>query len=99
MIKAIAVDDEILTLKIIETFASKIDDVSLETTFHKQSDAEKYLRKFPVDLIFMDIQMPNKNGLDFYKSLSQDTKVIDRFSGMVWSLWDGHGKWSRKYGI
>lgn len=86
MIKAIAVDDEILTLKIIETFASKIDDISLETTFHKQSDAEKYLRKFPVDLICMDIQMPNKNGLDFYKSLSQDTKVIDRFSGMVWSL-------------
>jgi len=76
MIKAIAVDDEILALKIIETFASKIDSISLEKTFHKQSDAEKYLRKFPVDLIFMDIQMPSKNGLEFYKSLSQDIKVI-----------------------
>ena len=76
MIKAIAIDDEILALKIIETFASKIDELSLEKTFHKQSDAEKYLRKFPVDLIFLDIQMPNKNGLDFYKDLSQDTKVI-----------------------
>lgn len=76
MIKAIAIDDEILALKIIETFASKTEGISLEKTFHKQSDAEKYLRKFPVDLIFMDIQMPNKNGLDFYKSLSQDIKVI-----------------------
>jgi len=76
MIKAIAIDDEILALKIIETFASKIENMSLEKTFNKQSDAEKYLRKFPVDLIFLDIQMPNKNGLDFYKSLSQDTKVI-----------------------
>ena len=76
MIKAIAIDDEILALKIIETFASKMEGISLEKTFHKQSDAEKYLRKFPVDLIFMDIQMPNKNGLDFYKSLSQDIKVI-----------------------
>lgn len=76
MIKAIAIDDEILALKIIETFASKIEGINLEKTFHKQSDAEKYLRKFPVDLIFMDIQMPNKNGLDFYKSLSQDIKVI-----------------------
>ncbi|MCD9853508.1 LytTR family DNA-binding domain-containing protein [Epilithonimonas sp. JDS] len=76
MIKAIAIDDEILALKIIETFASKVEGINLEKTFHKQSDAEKYLRKFPVDLIFMDIQMPNKNGLDFYKSLSQDVKVI-----------------------
>lgn len=76
MIKAIAIDDEVLALKIIETFASKIEDLSLEKTFNKQSDAEKYLRKFPVDLIFMDIQMPNRNGLDFYKTLSQDTKVI-----------------------
>lgn len=76
MIKAIAIDDEILALKIIETFASKMEGISLEKTFHKQSDAEKYMRKFPVDLIFMDIQMPNKNGLDFYKSLSQDIKVI-----------------------
>lgn len=76
MIKAIAIDDEILALKIIETFASKVEGISLEKTFHTQSDAEKYLRKFPVDLIFMDIQMPNKNGLDFYKSLSQDIKVI-----------------------
>lgn len=76
MIKAIAIDDEILALKIIETFASKIENMSLEKTFNKQSDGEKYLRKFPVDLIFLDIQMPNKNGLDFYKSLSQDTKVI-----------------------
>lgn len=76
MIKAIAIDDEVLALKIIETFASKIEDLNLEKTFNKQSDAEKYLRKFPVDLIFMDIQMPNRNGLDFYKTLSQDTKVI-----------------------
>lgn len=76
MIKAIAIDDEILALKIIETFASKVEGITLEKTFHKQSDAEKYLRKFPVDLIFMDIQMPNKNGLDFYKSLSRDVKVI-----------------------
>lgn len=76
MIKAIAIDDEILALKIIEAFADKIDDISLEKTFHVQSDAEKYLRKFPVDLIFMDIQMPNRSGLDFYKTLSKDIKVI-----------------------
>lgn len=76
MIKAIALDDEILALKIIENYAGKIENLSLEKTFNKVSDAQKYLNKFPVDLIFLDIQMPAKNGLDFYKSISQDTKVI-----------------------
>ena len=76
MIKAIALDDEILALKILEKYASEIGNLSLEKTFHKQSDAQKYLNKFPVDLLFLDIEMPSKNGMDFYKSISQKTKVI-----------------------
>lgn len=76
MIRAIALDDEPLALKIIEAYCEKIDFLQLEKTFNKQSDALKYLNKFPVDLIFLDINMPNKNGLDFYKSISQNTKVI-----------------------
>ena len=76
MIKAIALDDEILALKIIENYSEKIDNLSLEKVFNKQSDAQKYLNKYPVDLIFLDIEMPAKNGLDFYKSISQNTKVI-----------------------
>jgi DNA-binding LytR/AlgR family response regulator len=76
MIKAIALDDEILALKIIENYAEKIENLSLEKIFNTQSDAQKYLNKFPVDLIFLDIEMPSKNGMDFYKSISQHTKVI-----------------------
>lgn len=76
MIKAIALDDEILALKIIENYSEKIDNLSLEKVFNKQSDAQKHLNKYPVDLIFLDIEMPAKNGLDFYKSISQNTKVI-----------------------
>ncbi|ANF50035.1 DNA-binding response regulator [Chryseobacterium glaciei] len=76
MIKAIALDDEILALKIIENYAGKIENLSLEKVFNIQSDAQKYLNKFPVDLIFLDIEMPSKNGLDFYKNISQNTKVI-----------------------
>lgn len=76
MIRAIALDDEPLALKIIEAYCEKIDFLQLEKTFNKQSDALKYLNKFPVDLIFLVINMPNKNGLDFYKSISQNTKVI-----------------------
>lgn len=76
MIKAIALDDEILALKIIENYAQRLENLSLEKTFNMQSEAQKYLNKFPVDLIFLDIEMPNKNGLDFYKNISQNTKVI-----------------------
>ncbi|WP_250255722.1 LytTR family DNA-binding domain-containing protein [Chryseobacterium sp. Marseille-Q3244] len=76
MIKAIALDDEILALKIIENYAGNIENLSLEKIFNTQSDAQKYLNKFPVDLIFLDIEMPSKNGMDFYKSISQHTKVI-----------------------
>lgn len=76
MIKAIALDDEILALKIIENFSEKIDNLSLEKMFNTQSEAQKYLNKFPVDLIFLDIEMPTKNGLDFYKNIGQNTKVI-----------------------
>ncbi|WP_294243939.1 LytTR family DNA-binding domain-containing protein [uncultured Chryseobacterium sp.] len=76
MIKAIALDDEILALKIIEAYAGKIENLSLERMFHVQADAQKYLNKFPVDLIFLDIEMPSKNGMDFYNSISQNTKVI-----------------------
>lgn len=76
MIKAIALDDEILALKIIENYAEKIETLSLEKVFNTQSDAQKYLNKFPVDLIFLDIEMPSKNGMDFYKSIPQNTKVI-----------------------
>lgn len=76
MIRAIALDDEILALRIIENYAEKIENLTLEKVFNKQSDAQKHLNKFPVDLLFLDIEMPTKNGLDFYKSISQNTKVI-----------------------
>ena len=76
MIKAIAIDDEPLALKIIAHFCDEIDFMQLEKTFTKPSEAIKYLKKFPVDLLFLDIQMPSKNGLDFYKMLEQETMVI-----------------------
>jgi len=61
---------------VIAHFCEQIDFVSLEKTFTKQSEALKHLKKFPVDLLFLDIQMPNKNGIDFFKLLENDVMVI-----------------------
>lgn len=76
MIKAIALDDEPLALTVIQSFCNRLDNISLEKTFTKPTDALKYLRQFPVDVIFLDIEMPTHNGIDFYKEISQDTHVI-----------------------
>ncbi|MFM2231255.1 MAG: hypothetical protein RL607_2513 [Bacteroidota bacterium] len=76
MIRAIALDDEPLALEIISLFAKSLDFIQLEKTFTKQNEAMKYLRNYPVDLIFLDINMPQKNGIDFFKSLNADPILI-----------------------
>ncbi len=76
MIKAIAIDDEPLALTILEHLCNKNSDVVLEKTFTSQQEAVNYLENFPVDLIFLDIQMPEKDGVSFYKSLQNKPLVI-----------------------
>ena len=76
MLKAIAIDDEPLPLELLQTFCAQTDLISLEKTFSKVGDAQKYLRNFSVDLLFLDIQMPNLSGIDLYKSLEQELMVI-----------------------
>jgi two-component system, LytTR family, response regulator len=76
MIKAIAIDDEPPALKVIETYCEAVDGVSLQRTFTRPSEAERYISKYPVDLIFLDINMPSINGIDFYKSIGRKVMVI-----------------------
>ncbi|MEQ9307989.1 MAG: LytTR family DNA-binding domain-containing protein [Balneolaceae bacterium] len=76
MIKAIAIDDEPLALDVIKALCNTVDFIELDKTFTKPNDALKHLRKFPVDLLFLDIQMPSMTGINLYKSVSQDTMVI-----------------------
>ncbi|NWL01889.1 DNA-binding response regulator [Flavobacterium collinsii] len=76
MIKAIALDDEPLALEILQSLCDTIDYIDLERTFTKSDEAFKYLKKYPVDLLFLDINMPSISGLDFYKKLPHKTMVI-----------------------
>jgi len=74
--KCIALDDEPWALEVLQNFASEHTALSLQNVFTSSLQAAKYLRKFPVDLIFLDIQMPDISGLDFLKSIDQSMMVI-----------------------
>jgi DNA-binding LytR/AlgR family response regulator len=76
MISCIAIDDEPLALDLISNYCTQIDFLDLKKTFTRPSEAALYLGKFPVDLLFLDIQMPDISGIDFYKSLKKDVVVI-----------------------
>tara|TARA_Y100001935_G_scaffold223573_1_gene199110 strand:+ start:8270 stop:8962 length:693 start_codon:yes stop_codon:yes gene_type:complete len=75
-IKAVAIDDEPLALDVIRALCNDVEYVDLEKTFTKPGEALKYLRKYPADLLFLDIQMPSMTGINLYKSVPQDTMVI-----------------------
>lgn len=76
MITAIAIDDEPPALKVMETFCAAFDFITLQKTFTRTDEALRHVRKYPVDLLFLDIQMPSLSGIDFYKSVEQNTLVI-----------------------
>ena len=76
MITAIARDDEPPALKILETFCSNSTKIILLKSYTKPGEALRYLEKFPVDLIFLDIQMPSLSGIAFHKFLKPEVMVI-----------------------
>ena len=72
MIKCIAIDDEPLALKKLVTYIKKIPFLDLVAQCHSATDAQKVIDKQDVDAIFLDINMPDLNGMDFAKSLKQE---------------------------
>lgn len=76
MISTIAVDDELPALSLLENFCNRIDFIELQKIFNKPNEALRYLQQFPVDLLFLDINMPSLTGIDLYKAITQNTMVI-----------------------
>lgn len=76
MIRCIAVDDEPLALQLINEYCSKIPFLNLMQTFTNPDEAKSWLQQNDADLIFLDIQMPDVNGIQFYKSLTKKPQVI-----------------------
>ena len=68
----IAIDDEPLALKLLENFIHHSDDLELLACFNSSQSAQLFLLENQVDCIFLDIEMPELNGIDFVKSLSEN---------------------------
>ncbi|MBK6621021.1 MAG: response regulator transcription factor [Saprospirales bacterium] len=76
MINTLIVDDEPLALDVLETYIEKIADLKLVKRCTNALEALEVLQKEPIDLIFLDIQMPQITGIDFLKSLADPPLVI-----------------------
>ncbi|GEQ86774.1 DNA-binding response regulator [Patiriisocius marinistellae] len=76
-IKCIIIDDEELARKLIDTYVDKINYLQCEGTFENPVEALSYIKKNTVDLIFLDIQMPDLKGTDFADLISKsNTRII-----------------------
>ena len=74
--KAIIVDDEPLAREAIQILAAKILNLEIVEIFSSALAAAKYIEEIPVDLIFLDIEMPGISGIEFAKTIPQKTLVI-----------------------
>lgn len=72
MIKCIAIDDEPLALKKLVAYIRKVPYLELVAECHSAVEAQQVVEQQPVDAIFLDIHMPDLNGIDFAKSMNQN---------------------------
>ena len=70
------IDDEPLAAGLLESYARKTPYLYLVGTYNSAITAMKDLRESPVQLLFLDIQMPELSGIEFAKILPKETKVI-----------------------
>lgn len=74
--KAIAIDDEPMALEVVRALGGKIPFLELQACFTDACEAMEYLQTQPVDLLFLDIKMPDISGLEFVTSLRTKPLVI-----------------------
>lgn len=76
MISAIAIDDESYALEVIKSHASKVPFLDLKATFTDAVQGLEYLKTEPIQLVFLDINMPDISGIDLAALLPKETLVV-----------------------
>jgi len=75
-IKCIIVDDEPVAREILESHLAKIDSIQVVSSCKNALEAFQVISSNTVDLVFLDINMPDISGLSFARSMSRDLKII-----------------------
>lgn len=75
-IKCIVVDDEPLAVEMLATYIRKAPSLELAGTFTDPVQAVSAMAEIKPDLVFMDIQMPDLNGLELARLIPEDTRII-----------------------
>ncbi|PHN99297.1 DNA-binding response regulator, partial [Rhodobacteraceae bacterium 4F10] len=68
-ISCIAVDDEPMALNLVESYIEKTPFLELKAKCSNALEAMDFIKTTPVDLLFLDIQMPDLSGIEFSKML------------------------------
>jgi two-component system, LytTR family, response regulator len=76
MLKCIAIDDEPPALVVIREYIARVPGIELAQTFDDAVSGAEYLRNTAVDLLFLDINMPDITGLDLARSLQEKPMII-----------------------
>jgi DNA-binding LytR/AlgR family response regulator len=76
MVTCVIIDDEPLAVALLESYANKTPFLELKGKFNSAIDALALLSQQPVDLLFLDIQMPELSGLEFSRMIGNDTRII-----------------------
>jgi YesN/AraC family two-component response regulator len=74
--RCLIVDDEPLAINVIKSFVERLDQLELVNTCSNAIEAFNVLSNEHIDLLFIDIQMPQMTGLEFLKALKNPPKVI-----------------------
>ncbi len=75
-VKCIVVDDDPMSLQVIKHFVEKTNFLELKHECQSAIEASNILREENVDLIFLDIRMPEMSGMDLVKSLEDDYEIV-----------------------
>jgi DNA-binding LytR/AlgR family response regulator len=76
MLNTLIIDDEPLALDVLETYINQMPELHLVARCSNALEANELLRKNQIDLIFLDIQMPQVSGVDFIKTLANPPMFI-----------------------
>lgn len=76
MISTIAIDDEPLALQLIENYIKKTPGLEFLGTFDNPVDAASFISDNSIDLIFLDIQMPDLTGIEFIRLIEKGPKIV-----------------------